>query len=65
MLKLSRMGAVILPPVPAFYNHPRSLEEVVDHIVMRALDQFGIHTDLAERWGSEMPVPLGGKISEP
>jgi 4-hydroxy-3-polyprenylbenzoate decarboxylase len=58
MLKLSRM-------MPAFYNHPRSLEEVVDHIVMRALDQFGIHTDLAERWGSEMPVPLGGNISEP
>ena len=54
MLKLSRMGAVILPPVPAFYNHPQSLEEMVDHVVMRTLDQFGIHTDLAERWGSEM-----------
>ena len=57
MLKLSRMGAVILPPVPAFYNHPRSLDEMVDHIVMRTLDQFGIHTDLAERWGSELTVP--------
>jgi 4-hydroxy-3-polyprenylbenzoate decarboxylase len=57
MLKLSRMGAVILPPVPAFYNHPRSLEEMVDHIVMRTLDQFGIHTDLADRWGSELTVP--------
>lgn len=54
MLKLSRMGVVILPPVPAFYNHPRSIEEMVDHIVMRTLDQFGIHTDLAERWGSEI-----------
>jgi len=54
MLKLSRMGAVILPPVPAFYNHPQSIEEMVDHIVMRTLDQFGIHTDLAERWGSEV-----------
>jgi 4-hydroxy-3-polyprenylbenzoate decarboxylase len=64
MLKLSRMGAVILPPVPAFYNHPQSLEEMVDHVVMRTLDQFGIHTDLAERWGSEVPVPLGGKLSE-
>ncbi len=57
MLKLSRMGAVILPPVPAFYNHPRSLDEMVDHIVMRTLDQFGIHTDLAERWGSELGAP--------
>jgi flavin prenyltransferase len=64
MLKLSRMGAVILPPVPAFYNHPQTLEEMVDHIVMRVLDQFGIHTDLAERWGSEMQVPLGGTVSE-
>jgi 4-hydroxy-3-polyprenylbenzoate decarboxylase len=53
MLKLARMGAVILPPVPAFYNHPQSIEAMVDHVVMRTLDQFGIHTDLAERWGSE------------
>jgi flavin prenyltransferase len=65
MLKLSRMGAVILPPVPAFYNHPPSIEAMVDHVVMRTLDQFGIHTDLAGRWGSQMPVPLGGRITEP
>lgn len=64
MLKLSRMGAVILPPVPAFYNHPQSIEAMVDHVVMRTLDQFGIHTELAERWGSEVQVPLGGKIDE-
>lgn len=59
MLKLSRMGAVILPPVPAFYNHPQSVEALVDHVVMRTLDQFGIHTDLAERWGSEIAAPTG------
>src|SRR6266404_5882953 len=35
MLKLSRMGVVILPPVPAFYNHPNTIDEMVDHIVMR------------------------------
>lgn len=57
MLKLSRMGAVILPPMPAFYNHPQSLEAMVDHVVMRTLDQFGIHTDLAGRWGSDINVP--------
>lgn len=57
MLKLSRMGVVILPPVPAFYNHPRSIEALVDHVVMRTLDQFGIHTDLTERWGSELSAP--------
>ena len=64
MLKLSRMGAVILPPVPAFYNHPQSVEALVDHAVMRTLDQFGIHTDLAERWGSESALRSGGKISD-
>ena len=66
MLKLTRMGAVILPPVPAFYNHPRSIDALVDHVVMRTLDQFGIHMDLAERWGSEATLtgseaPLGAK----
>jgi 4-hydroxy-3-polyprenylbenzoate decarboxylase len=50
MLKLSRMGVVILPPVPAFYNHPRSVDDIVNHIVMRILDQFDIHVDLRDRW---------------
>jgi flavin prenyltransferase len=54
MLKLSRMGVVILPPVPAFYNHPQSIDEIVDHIVMRILDQFDIHLGLTERWDGEM-----------
>jgi 4-hydroxy-3-polyprenylbenzoate decarboxylase len=68
MLKLSRMGVVIIPPVPAFYNHPRSLDEMVDHIVMRILDQFDIHLNLMERWDGEMsasgaPVHAGDKSS--
>ncbi|ODB57555.1 flavin prenyltransferase UbiX [Paenibacillus polymyxa] len=50
MLELSRMGVMILPPMPAFYNHPASIEELVDHIVFRALDQFGIVTTAAKRW---------------
>jgi 4-hydroxy-3-polyprenylbenzoate decarboxylase len=54
MLKLSRMGVVILPPVPAFYNHPNSIDEMVDHIVMRILDQFDIHLGLTERWDGVM-----------
>src|SRR2546428_8987090 len=54
MLKLSRMGVVIIPPVPAFYNHPQSVDDVVNHIVMRALDQFGIHTDAMTRWDGMM-----------
>lgn len=50
MLKLSRMGVVITPPVPAFYTNPQSLDDVVNHIVMRALDALGIHIDVANRW---------------
>ena len=56
MLKLSRMGAVILPPMPAFYNNPRSLTDVVDHTVTRILDQFGIDVPGAQRWTGEMGV---------
>src|SRR5438874_13661267 len=42
MLKLSRIGVVMLPPMPAFYNHPQSVDDVVNHIVARVLDQFKI-----------------------
>ena len=50
MLKLTRMGAVIAPPVPAFYNHPAGLDDVVNHTVSRILDLFDIHLDAPERW---------------
>jgi flavin prenyltransferase len=63
MLKLSRMGVVILPPVPAFYNRPQSIDEVVDQTVMRILDQFDIHLDLTRRWDGEM-LPTSGKASD-
>lgn len=63
MLKLARMGVTILPPVPAFYNHPQSIEELVDHTVMRILDQFGIHMDLMPRWDGEM-LPAAAHINK-
>ena len=50
MLRLSRMGVVILPPMPAFYNHPASLDDVIDHTVARALDQFGLGRGEGKRW---------------
>ncbi|MBZ5629724.1 MAG: UbiX family flavin prenyltransferase [Acidobacteriia bacterium] len=50
MLKLSRMGVVIFPPLPAFYNHPQSLDDMVSHIAMRVLDQFDLHLDVVRRW---------------
>jgi 4-hydroxy-3-polyprenylbenzoate decarboxylase len=56
MLKLSRVGAVILPPMPAFYNHPATLDDVVDHTVSRVLDQFGIEIANTTRWVGEMNV---------
>ena len=54
MLKLSRMGAVVLPPMPAFYNHPRTVDDIVDHTVSRVLDQFGLEVSGTERWSGEM-----------
>lgn len=54
MLKLSNNGAVLLPPMPAFYNHPQSLDDMVDHIVARILDQFGLEWHRARRWDGQM-----------
>jgi polyprenyl P-hydroxybenzoate/phenylacrylic acid decarboxylase-like protein len=54
MLKLSRMGAVVTTPVPAFYNHPRTIAEIVDHIAARVLDHLGIHLDRIRRWDGVM-----------
>jgi flavin prenyltransferase len=56
MLKLSRMGVVISPPVPAFYAKPRSIEEMVDFTVARLLDLFDIHIDAPGRWDGVMGV---------
>jgi flavin prenyltransferase len=54
MLKLARMGVVMLPPMPAFYNHPKTIDDVIDHIVFRVLDQFGIQVPFAKRWDGHM-----------
>jgi len=50
MLALSRMGAVIFPPIPAFYNRPQTIEDLVNHIVGRMLDQFGLEMPGVNRW---------------
>ncbi len=54
MLKLSRMGVTILPPMPAFYNYPKDINAIVNHIVARILDQFGISAEFADRWDGKM-----------
>ncbi len=51
MLKLSRLGVIILPPNPGFYHGVTSVSELVDFIVARILDQLGIDNDLSPRWG--------------
>lgn len=51
MLKLARLGVVILPPNPGFYHHPQTLEDLVDFVVARILDQLHIPHQLMARWG--------------
>ncbi|UZJ43220.1 MULTISPECIES: flavin prenyltransferase UbiX [unclassified Marinimicrobium] len=53
MLKLTRMGAVVVPASPGFYMQPTRIEELVDFIVARVLDQLGIEQDLMPRWGED------------
>jgi 4-hydroxy-3-polyprenylbenzoate decarboxylase len=50
MLKLARMGVVMAPPLPAFYNHPKTIDDLVNHTVSRLLDLFDIHLDVSARW---------------
>ena len=56
MLKLARMGAVILPPVPAFYHQPQSIDDIVAHTVWRALDLLGVELAGAPQWTGEMGI---------
>jgi 4-hydroxy-3-polyprenylbenzoate decarboxylase len=60
MVKLAEMGAVIAPPLPAFYARPASLEEMVDQSVGRALDLFGLDWKPVKRWGRDVG-PLRGE----
>ncbi|WP_146822879.1 non-oxidative hydroxyarylic acid decarboxylases subunit B [Alicyclobacillus suci] len=61
MLALSQMGAVIFPPMPAFYNHPETLDEMVNHIVYRVMDQIGLPPEEAKRWdGIKSELETGG-----
>ncbi|HWA50701.1 MAG TPA: UbiX family flavin prenyltransferase [Dongiaceae bacterium] len=61
MLAVTEMGGVIAPPVPALYAKPKSLQEVIDHNLARALDLFGIHLDGVKRWGEDDGAKRGRK----
>ncbi|MCP8900812.1 flavin prenyltransferase UbiX [Gilvimarinus xylanilyticus] len=53
MLKLTQLGAIVLPASPGFYMQPASIEELIDFVVARILDQLGLEQDLMPRWGEE------------
>jgi 4-hydroxy-3-polyprenylbenzoate decarboxylase len=66
MAQLAEMGAVIAPPVPAFYSRPESLEDMIDHTLSRVLDMFGLDTGKLRRWGEENPeAPRRLRRNEP
>ncbi len=56
MAQAAEIGAVIYPPVPAFYTRPDSIQDLVDHTVVRALEQLGIEAGTISRWGDD-PQP--------
>lgn len=58
MLRVAKAGAIVAPPVPAFYARPASLDEMIDHTVGRALDQLGVPHELVRRWGERR----GGRL---
>lgn len=51
MLKLARIGVTMMPPVPALYNKPQTMEEIINHTVARVLDHLQINNELTKRWG--------------
>ena len=65
MLAATEMGAVIAPPVPAFYARPQSLADMVDHTLGRVLDLFGLDTGTVRRWGEKggRRKPAGPKLA--
>jgi 4-hydroxy-3-polyprenylbenzoate decarboxylase len=62
MLALARMGARIVPPMPAFYNRPASVDDIVAHVVTRILDQFDIESTTAKRWNGP-PKPAESNLT--
>jgi 4-hydroxy-3-polyprenylbenzoate decarboxylase len=60
MLRVSRMGAVVMPPVPAFYAHPATVSDLVDYLVVRCLDQLGFHLASIPRWTGALRTAAKG-----
>jgi 4-hydroxy-3-polyprenylbenzoate decarboxylase len=54
MVAVTEMGAIVMPPVPAFYTKPKTIDDIVAHSVGRALDLFGLDTGTVKRWGEDV-----------
>ena len=65
MLRLARMGAVILPAAPGFYHHPRSIDDLLDHVVSKILDRLGIDRKGAVRWDGKLEPPPEPGLESP
>jgi 4-hydroxy-3-polyprenylbenzoate decarboxylase len=59
MSRATQYGAVMMPPMPAFYHRPQTVDDIVDQTVGRALDQFGIDTDIVHRWRGTQSAATG------
>ena len=53
MLKVTRMGGIIMPPLPAFYHHPKTIEDLIHQTIGKVLDLFSMDAKLFKRWGTE------------
>jgi 4-hydroxy-3-polyprenylbenzoate decarboxylase len=62
MLALAEMGAVVLPPMPAFYNRPKELDDIVTHTVARVLDRLHLPQTLVGEWQGTRPHPGTGRL---
>jgi 4-hydroxy-3-polyprenylbenzoate decarboxylase len=65
LLRLARMGAIVLPAAPGFYHHPRTVADLVQHVVGKILDRLGIARPDAKRWTGELEPPREPGVEQP
>jgi 4-hydroxy-3-polyprenylbenzoate decarboxylase len=61
MTQVTEMGAIVMPPVPAFYTRPKTVDEIVRHSIGRALDLLGVENNMVGRWGEQIGIGINGR----